>query len=311
MLVAVEADRLTFGDLRISFQRTLRVPDDGRAYPLPPGLGVFPIVCAADLERLPGPPYKEEDFLIPMYQREALWLGFDNDWPPVAISVAVGTVNAVSGRPAGPRPSADPQDYLVAPEQAWLDGINIDTGSVRQFVAMPLGRGYTVERAVTGSEAHGGIQIAVWPPKPGVVLERPRRPPTSPSRARHMPARMGIGAGGQIAQKIYPDPHGMDVWDVDHGAYATVHIVNSETFRDITGRPPPPTPIDAAIYTAHGLPWFEWYEEHDSDVSAPQSLKEAKTIADRDRELGVDAGDISVAVDDAQVTKLRPQSGDR
>jgi hypothetical protein len=126
-----------------------------------------------------------------------------------------------------------------------------------------------------------------------------------------MPARMGIGAGGQIAQKIYPDPHGMDVWDVDHGAYATVHIVNSETFRDITGRPPPPTPIDAAIYTAHGLPWFEWYEEHDSDVSAPQSLKEAKTIADRDRELGVDAGDISVAVDDAQVTKLRPQSGDR
>ena len=29
--------------LKISFQRTLRVPDDGKDYPLPPGLGRFPI----------------------------------------------------------------------------------------------------------------------------------------------------------------------------------------------------------------------------------------------------------------------------
>ena len=28
---------------RISFQRTLRIPDDGRDYPLPPGLGCFPL----------------------------------------------------------------------------------------------------------------------------------------------------------------------------------------------------------------------------------------------------------------------------
>ena len=27
----------------IEFQRTLRIPDDGRHYPLPPGLGRFPI----------------------------------------------------------------------------------------------------------------------------------------------------------------------------------------------------------------------------------------------------------------------------
>lgn len=29
--------------LRITFQRTLRLPDDGHTYPLPPGLGSFPL----------------------------------------------------------------------------------------------------------------------------------------------------------------------------------------------------------------------------------------------------------------------------
>ena len=27
----------------LEFQRTLRIPDDGRDYPLPPGLGSFPV----------------------------------------------------------------------------------------------------------------------------------------------------------------------------------------------------------------------------------------------------------------------------
>ena len=30
-------------ELTITFQRTLRIPDDGRTWPLPPGLGHFPI----------------------------------------------------------------------------------------------------------------------------------------------------------------------------------------------------------------------------------------------------------------------------
>ena len=29
--------------LTINFQRTLRIPDDGKDYPLPPGLGQFPM----------------------------------------------------------------------------------------------------------------------------------------------------------------------------------------------------------------------------------------------------------------------------
>ena len=32
-----------------------------------------------------------------------------------------------------------------------------------QFVAMPLGRGYTIEEQLTGQAKHGGIQIDVFP----------------------------------------------------------------------------------------------------------------------------------------------------
>ena len=36
---------------------------------------------------------------------------------------------------------------------------------IRQFVAMPLGRGYSVEEQLTGVAVHGGLQIVAWPMK--------------------------------------------------------------------------------------------------------------------------------------------------
>ena len=52
-----------------------------------------------------------------------------------------------------------PMDF---PKQPWLDGFAIERGKIRQFVAMPLGMGYTVEAQVTGKEDVGGIQIIVY-----------------------------------------------------------------------------------------------------------------------------------------------------
>ena len=66
-------------------------------------------------------------------------------WRPNALKVAVGKVNAVSGQPWSERLKPEDrdgnQDYLVVPEQPWLDGINSGDGTIRQFVAMPLGDG--------------------------------------------------------------------------------------------------------------------------------------------------------------------------
>ena len=95
-----------------------------------------------------------------MYQREALWIVFRRPpWRPCAVKVGVGTVNAVSGAPWDAVLRGDPQDYVVVPDQPWLDGINTGDDSVRQFVVIPLGSGATVEAAVTGAEAAGGIQL--------------------------------------------------------------------------------------------------------------------------------------------------------
>ena len=57
---------------------------------------------------------------------------------------------------------------MVVPDQMWLDGINSGKkGIIKQFVAMPLGMGYTVEGQVTGEEIHGGLQLCVFEPKSG------------------------------------------------------------------------------------------------------------------------------------------------
>ncbi|KAI9355608.1 hypothetical protein DFJ73DRAFT_598067, partial [Zopfochytrium polystomum] len=49
----------------LSFQRTIRVPDDGKARSLPPGLGPFPLAQIDD-----------GSVALPMYQAEAMWMLF-------------------------------------------------------------------------------------------------------------------------------------------------------------------------------------------------------------------------------------------
>jgi len=58
---------------------------------------------------------------------------------------------------------APKQDYIVSPGQLWLDGIAIKPGVVRQFVAMPMDSGYSIERQVTGMDNVGGLQLEIIP----------------------------------------------------------------------------------------------------------------------------------------------------
>ena len=61
--------------LRIEFQRTLRIPDDGRDYPLPPGLGRFPVRHVDDFAKeVPEVWLRHGGVTLPMYQSEAMWL---------------------------------------------------------------------------------------------------------------------------------------------------------------------------------------------------------------------------------------------
>src|SRR6266498_5380524 len=156
--VSVREGQVRVGDrFAVAFQRTLRIPEDGRVYPLPPGLGRLPVAPVEELgDAAPAVSEADSAVFIPLYQREALWLAFEGaDWKPNAVQVAVGGVNAVSGEPWEARLSDAPQNYLVCPNQPWLDGINAGDGFVRQFVALPLGSGATVEGRLTGREEVG------------------------------------------------------------------------------------------------------------------------------------------------------------
>lgn len=279
--VTVENDTLRLGALTISFQRTLRIPDDGRSHPLPPGLGRFPIRRVDDYaDRVPASFRERGGVMIPMYQREAMWLSFGG--APHALKIAVGKVCAVSGKRWESGLSGHPQRYVVTGTQPWLDGIATGAGTIRQFVAMPLGMGYTVEAAITGEEEVGGLQLEAFAPKEGVLESRRQ------SVRYRMPApqcaSMGLAAGGRMVQKVYPDPHGLDVWDQRVSARVFVHIVSSRDWKAITGEAPPPSPISAKTYRQHGYPWFELYDEHLPTLPGSPALGRVPSIAEQDVE---------------------------
>ncbi|SEG70400.1 hypothetical protein SAMN05216223_108265 [Actinacidiphila yanglinensis] len=178
------------GGATVRFMRTLRLPETG-THPLPPGLGGFPLRRVADYpDRAPEQWLGHGGVLLPVYQREAMWLSFSAS-APVALQVGVGKVCAVSGRPWSDRLAQDPQNYLVLPRQPWLDGINSGRGTIRQFVAVPLGLGATVEGQVSGAEVWGGVQLQVFELRTSVLARW-----HAEQRARAVPEREVAGWGG-------------------------------------------------------------------------------------------------------------------
>jgi hypothetical protein len=118
-------------------------------------------------------------------ENEAMWMKFEANGP-FMVKAYVGGVNAVSGEriqsedatrakvEQGLRDAPTrAQDYVVVPQQQWLDGVAVEPGVVRQFVAMPLGQGYTVEAQLTGGEVKGGLQLEITPGRVP-VLETPK-----------------------------------------------------------------------------------------------------------------------------------------
>ncbi|KAF8852869.1 ubiquitin-domain-containing protein [Acephala macrosclerotiorum] len=157
------------GKLDISFRRTIRVPDNGSTYQLPPDCGPFSIFSVKDYEKqLPDLMVTKGGMFIPMYKREAMWINFKGR-RPFAIKIYVGGINAVSGEPAVETSGTlqrrkqrlnqgkSIQDYVVPPNQLWLDGIATADGKVMQFTATPAGSGYSVEAQLSGKS----IQLEV------------------------------------------------------------------------------------------------------------------------------------------------------
>ncbi len=210
------------------------------------------------------------------------------------------------------------QNYLVVPPQPWIDGWKAEDGKVYQFVAAEMGSGETVEGQITGKEVAGGIQMIVYDPKDGQKLVHATRPHeflvggsfesmyygdsgeksfgealyccdmAAAPQKKYMMSRgcvksvrsMGLGRGGEIEQKIYPDPHGIEVWKEKPTAVEMIYLVSSEDFKQVTGHEAPPTPVTYQKYQQNGLPWFELHDNKYKDTKGSDLFAKLKPVGE-------------------------------
>ncbi|KAK5636789.1 hypothetical protein RRF57_012501 [Xylaria bambusicola] len=258
--------------LIISFKRTIRVPDNAEVAQLPPGLGDFRLFKTRDFaSKLPADITTQAGVFFTLYQSEAMWVDFKADHP-FAIKIYAGGVNAVSGEHSLETKETkmrrldliaegkNIQDYVVVPTQMWIDGFAVAPGGVRQFVAMPLGTGYSVEAQLTGQETNSVIHM---------VLRL---------RGGGWYGPMGVAAGGKIKQVIRKDGENPEIWVPASTIMISVHILTTMMFRHVTGQKPPKCPISASTYVDAGLPFFHLPEEPSGISGAFDGIKSVNEI---------------------------------
>ena len=293
-------------EVKVSFQRTLRIPDDGKDYPLPPGLGEFPLRHVDDFAATPAEWKKSGGVMLPMHRTEAMWLSFDSGYP-MALRVGAGGVCAVSGQTWSSGLTAKPQNYLVLPSQPWLDGFRVSENVIRQFVAVPLGKGLTVEQQITGQESWGGLQLQAFPMHEDIHWQRtvePRLRSTWDALVNPLPVRqflhedqatyslrqihrktcceapaMGLGAGGRMRQEITADRFGVPAWNSMLTSRCYVHLCLAEEWRRLTGEDCPTQPPTAQDYTESGMPWFD-FDNGEEPVTGSTPLSSVKSVND-------------------------------
>lgn len=289
---------MRIGTVEVSFHRTVRVANGRAPSNLPPSLGRANLQKVANFRSACPDAWDSEGYFIPLHDTEALWISFHASTPS-AIIVGAGGVNALTGEPLGTK--LENGNYMVAPPQPWIDGWKSkDDGCVYQFVATPYqkGEGLSVGEQILGDKSEtGGIGIAVFEPtKPLIPKHTPRETHTLSAYAVACSApsnmmksaitrsakfsEMGVGKGGKITQKIYPDPHGIEVWKDSPSKVQVIYLVNAEAYAEITGVT---IPKPASHETYEGA-WFGLDDSEESDVAGSNAFSKLKSVFPGDTE---------------------------
>ena len=280
--------------VRVVFERALRIPDDGKEYTLPANLGDFPLRSVDDFANtLPAEWVKRGGVIMPMYQSEAMCIRFSSSYP-FAVKIAFGKINAVSGEPSTDHLQQHPQNYILVPEQSWLDGFSVGEGLIRQFVAVPLGKGYSVEEQLTSKANIGGVEIQAYPVNADMFF-RTRVLPFIPvelkallpqlflrhlkgrrieiTRFRSRPPQRGglFGLEGYTRAEIYKSPYSIAIWDQTQTQRCCIHLCNSQLWRQFTHTEPPHPPVTAKEYKSSKIPWFNCYREDQPPRKVPNA----------------------------------------
>jgi hypothetical protein len=256
--------------------------------------------------------WAENACFMALHDHEAMWMSFSVQGTPVALLIGAGGINALTGEKLGAVLAKD--NYLVAPPQPWLDGWKDQDGTVYQFVATPYqkGKGISVAEQLIGEESKtGAIGIAVFDAKKDAKLKMYHtpvesygsaygdmcttmgytgqsvncvsssitldcaKPKRSLARSAIKHAEMGIGKGGKIIQKIYSDPHGLEVWETKPTSVFAVYLVDAKTAEEITGEK---VASPAAQETYSGV-WFGLKDQELGDVAGSSKFAGLKSAA--------------------------------
>ncbi|TDL20728.1 ubiquitin-domain-containing protein [Rickenella mellea] len=218
-------------------------------------MGAFPIYNVADFaDRLPKSVIAKGGVFISMYQREAMWMAFKTDSSDRAVKVSVGGINALTGYPQN-SPGNGKQDYLAVKlngGQLWLDGVSVAPGVVRQFVAMPLGQGYTVENQISGKEDVGGLQIDIFHDLDTSVLFSSQSARENGLDLFKTPRELGLTAQSTVYMKV-----------IDfHRRYTTstrsINVIGHVVYLKASA-----TPDGLLVHTLSGVKIPLWYNSTD------------------------------------------------
>ncbi len=154
--IQVDYDKIKlFNNLEIQFHKTIKVPSDGKEHLLPPSTGVYKIDS------------HDKELYLRMKPEEAMWVSFSNKKhvERVAVKVATGTLDAISGTLFTNDLSSEPQNYLSVPTQPWIDGVYAGNGVVRQFVVLNADNKETIDNKLKDrfiiSEANNTIRFHI------------------------------------------------------------------------------------------------------------------------------------------------------
>jgi len=123
--------------------------------------------------------------------------------------------------------------------------------------------GPTPHQSFIGGAFHGGkMKMAASMPTAHVFSASVQH------RTSFKGAEMGLGKGGEIVQKVYADPHGLEAWKELPEATMAVYLVNSVAFKEITGIDMP-APVGQEQYQGK---WFGLGDAAEKDVAGSDTF---------------------------------------